>query len=74
MSTTLESSLLDQEIAQAIDANPHLGRRRVKIRTDLGHVVLQGKVNSFFEKQMAQEALRNIEGIERIDNELEVAW
>jgi hypothetical protein len=31
-------------------------------------------VKSFFEKQMAQEALRTIEGIRTIDNQLVVSW
>jgi osmotically-inducible protein OsmY len=31
-------------------------------------------VNSFFQKQMAQEALRRIEGVESIENHLQVHW
>jgi hypothetical protein len=31
-------------------------------------------VQSFFQKQMAQEAIRRIAGVEQIDNHLEVMW
>ncbi len=36
-------------------------------------MILRGVVRSYFQKQMAQEALRHVEGIEEICNELEVA-
>jgi hypothetical protein len=31
-------------------------------------------VDSYFQKQMAQEALRHVDGIDQISNELEVCW
>jgi osmotically-inducible protein OsmY len=37
-------------------------------------VVLKGSVQSFYQKQMAQESIRRIDGVERIDNLLEVNW
>jgi osmotically-inducible protein OsmY len=36
-------------------------------------VILRGVVRSYFQKQMAQEAVRRISGVEEIHNELEVA-
>jgi hypothetical protein len=36
--------------------------------------VLKGCVRSFFQKQMAQEAIRRIDGVESIENLLEVNW
>ncbi|MFN9342710.1 MAG: BON domain-containing protein, partial [Planctomycetota bacterium] len=54
--------------------HPHRHQRRVFLRADGGHLVLQGRVKSFFEKQMAQEALRTIDGVRTIDNQLEVSW
>lgn len=54
--------------------NPHLNHRRMHIKTKQGRVVIHGTVGSFFEKQMAQEALRGIEGIDSIENHLEVSW
>jgi osmotically-inducible protein OsmY len=31
-------------------------------------------VSSYFQKQMAQEALRHVDGVAEIANELEVCW
>lgn len=39
---------------------------------DDGGILLTGRVASFYQKQMAQEALRHIQGIGRIHNELRV--
>ena len=57
------------EIGYDIDAD----RQRFTV-ADSGIVVLTGKVNSFFQKQMAQEAIRRVDGVEKIDNQLEVDW
>jgi len=37
-----------------------------------GRVILRGRVHSFFQKQMAQETVRRIDGIVSIENRLEV--
>jgi len=66
--------MLHQQIAKAIVHNPHLDSRRIKVRANRGRVVLCGSAETYFEKQMAQEALRGIEGITSIENELEVDW
>jgi osmotically-inducible protein OsmY len=44
------------------------------VETADGRVTLKGNVRSFFQKQMAQEAVRRVDGVERIDNLLEVNW
>ena len=66
--------VLVAQIHSAVVHNPHLNHRRMQIRTKQGKVVIRGSVNTFFEKQMAQEALRGIEGVKSIENELEVSW
>lgn len=68
----LSAPCLNQQIATAIVGNPHLDSRRIKIRTSDGRVILCGTADSWFEKQMAQEALRGIEGITQIENQLQV--
>ena len=35
---------------------------------------LRGVVNTYFQKQMAQEAIRHVDGVAEIANELEVCW
>lgn len=53
----------------------HLFRRRqVRVDSGDGVVVLTGRVNSFYEKQLAQELIRRCDGVQRIDNELEVIY
>jgi osmotically-inducible protein OsmY len=65
---------LHDRLDEALTSNPHLFGRKLGIETEAGLVVLKGTVNSYFQKQMAQEAIRRIDGVELIDNQLEVAW
>lgn len=39
-----------------------------------GVVVLHGRVDTFYHKQVAQELLRKVDGVERVVNLLEVHW
>ena len=48
------------KVEAAILLNPHLRRRNMNVSADGNCVRLTGKVNSFFEKQMAQEAVRTV--------------
>ena len=74
MSTATLSAPLSQRIYEALTTNPHVSTRQVRVEAADGCVVLKGSVRSFFQKQMAQEAIRRIDGVERIDNLLEVNW
>ena len=69
-------STLDTMITKTIQKHPHLKRRNLHVETqeDQGRVVLRGVVNSYYQKQLAQEALRRLEGVHHIDNHLEVNW
>jgi osmotically-inducible protein OsmY len=58
----------------ALKCNPHLVGHQVFCQEESGIVVLHGRVGSFFQKQMAQEALKRLVGVEKIINELEVDW
>ena len=35
---------------------------------------MQGVVKTYFQKQMAQEAIRRVDGVEHVENCLEVTW
>ena len=72
METT--SFTLAEQMSDAVVHNPHLKQRQVHFETDNGRVIINGSVQSYFEKQMAQEALRQIQGIKSIENQLEVIW
>lgn len=64
----------EESVQTAIDRSPHLSRRTLRFETSEGCVTLHGQVDSYYQKQMAQEAIRNIEGIRAIENQLEVCW
>ena len=51
---------------------PYFDPDKVTFVAREGNVVLRGEVPSFFAKQMAQESLKLVEGVFKIDNELEV--
>ena len=65
---------LDSLISSAIAEHPHLKRRKLRFETEAGHVVLRGIVNSYYHKQLAQEAVRRLDGVRSIENHLEVEW
>ena len=74
MSTATLTTPLFDRIHDALTTNPHVPSQQVRVEAADGRVVLKGSVRSFFQKQMAQEAIRRIDGVERIDNLLEVNW
>lgn len=65
---------LDLRITATIRKSPHLRSHRLCVENEAGRVVLRGIVNSYYTKQMAQETLRRVAGVERIENHLEVHW
>jgi osmotically-inducible protein OsmY len=68
------TSNLTAHAAQAIQFHPHLKQSSVNVHNENGTFVLSGTVDSFFEKQMAQESLRALPGVQTIDNSIRVAW
>lgn len=65
---------LADRVDHVIQANPYLTGRNLRFETESGRVTLRGVVATYFQKQMAQEALRKIDGVTAIENELEVTW
>jgi osmotically-inducible protein OsmY len=65
---------LYHRVKSALCSHPNVPDRVLRFEAANGRVVLQGRVYSYFQKQMAQEALRSVQGIEQIDNQLEVEW
>ena len=63
---------LDDRVCTALERNPYLRRGILRFETAQGRVTLRGVVASYFQKQMAQEAVRHIDGVQEIANELEV--
>jgi osmotically-inducible protein OsmY len=65
---------LFDRIHSALSTNPYVPSRQVSVEASEGRVTLKGSVGSFFQKQMAQEAIRRVDGVQMIDNLLEVTW
>ncbi len=65
---------LAERVEGAIVANPYFNGRRLRFEAEEGRVILSGSVSTYFQKQMAQEIVRRIEGVREIDNCLEVHW
>ncbi len=63
---------LNDRVLTALERNPYLAGRQLRFETEQGRITLRGVVRSYFQKQMAQEAIRRIDGIQEIHNELEV--
>jgi len=69
-----ETSDLHHRVSKALARNPYLNRRRVRAEAANGRVRLEGVVTSYYQKQMAQEMLKSVPGIDEIDNRIEVNW
>ena len=69
----MEQSLA-QRVDQAIQTIPYVSGRTLRFETDGNRVTLNGCVKSYFHKQMAQEVVRRVHGVEHVDNCLEVMW
>jgi len=58
----------------ALRQSPHLARKQFQLEADQGRLVLHGVVGSYYQKQIAQETLRKVDGVEHIENLLQVHW
>jgi osmotically-inducible protein OsmY len=65
---------LQRRVQIALAHNPYVARKKLRFESQEGRVTLHGTVDSFFQKQMAQEVVRRLDGVDRIENELEVCW
>lgn len=64
----------EEKVSSALRQNPHLQTRNLRFEASEGRVTLRGQVNSWYQKQMAQESLLRLDGIDRVENHLEVCW
>lgn len=63
---------LADRVNSVLEKNPHVPHRTLRFETNQGHVVLKGVVRTYYQKLMAQEALLHVDGVEQIENQLEV--
>jgi osmotically-inducible protein OsmY len=69
-----DNAHLEQRVHQTMAKNPFLAQRALTFEADRGRVIIKGIVGTFYQKQMAQEAVRHVDGVEGIENQLEVSW
>ena len=65
---------LADRVQDALSSSPHLATRGLRIETEHGRVRIAGNVGSFFEKQIAQEVARRVDGVDEVENLLRVNW
>jgi osmotically-inducible protein OsmY len=70
----LTETPLERRVGIAIERSPYLAGRNLRVETAAGLVILKGIVGSYYQKQMAQEAARRIDGVQSIENRLEVLY
>ena len=61
---------IDQDLAN----HPSMKGKNVRIQREKRRVILEGDVDSYYDKQLLQEVVRRIEGVEEIENRLLVEW
>lgn len=74
MEAALAPCDLLEQVHGVLNRSRYATPRELKIQASQGVVRLEGAVRSFFEKQMAQELIRRVDGVERIENHLQVTW
>ena len=62
------------QVQQVLTESPFFSSKRVHVEVAEGHVRLKGKVGSFYQKQMAQEMVRRVNGVRQVENRLRVDW
>lgn len=67
-----EIANLQELVDVSFSRNLSLSGRHIRVETHADHVVLRGFVRSYYQKQMAQESLKDITGVRIIRNEIEV--
>jgi osmotically-inducible protein OsmY len=72
--TTDQRGFSNDHVENALSKHLQLPLRNLRFESSEGRVTLHGTVASYYQKQMAQEALRRLEGVHTIDNRIEVSW
>ena len=76
--TTFESTISTNETAdlakQRICRQPRLTFQRIWCEYDGGRLFLRGQVPSYYYKQLAQEAIAGMAGVDQVVNDIEVVW
>jgi hypothetical protein len=69
-----ESTPTSEVAKQRILHQPHLTMQRIWCEFQEGRLFLRGQVPSYYFKQLAQEAVADMDGVRQVVNEIEVVW
>jgi osmotically-inducible protein OsmY len=72
-----EPQPLLRRVENILRTNPYVRRGQIRCEEHQGRIVLSGAVASYYQKQMAQEAVLAVEGVSEVENRLQVeppAW
>ena len=61
-----------QQARDRLFANVYTSGRDVSCECEQGVLRLRGRVSSYYQKQIAQEAVRRVDGVVEVVNEIEV--
>lgn len=67
-------SLLARRVANFLSLQHTPALRNLRVSAREGAVTLQGRVRSYYEKQLGQHSARRVAGVRRVIDEIEVAW
>jgi osmotically-inducible protein OsmY len=63
-----------EQAQERLRTAPYIFLRDVRCEYRHGLLIIRGQVESYYEKQLAQEAVARLEGVAQVVNEIEVAW
>ena len=70
--TALHNTALHDEVHLALTRSPFFSSRNFNVELQEGRVTLKGIVRTYYQKQLAQESVRSVAGVDRVLNQLEV--
>ena len=63
-----------QEAQKRLRAVSYISFRDLRCEYQHGLLILQGWVESYYERQLAQEVVAGLEGVSQVVNQIEVNW
>jgi len=71
-STAVDGTAIIEAATECLWASPYKAMRRISCECKHGILFLRGRLFSFHEKQVAQEAVAGISGVTQVVNEIQV--
>jgi osmotically-inducible protein OsmY len=71
--TRPSDAVLAQRVREAIERSPMLDRADIRVTASSGKVFLNGEVDTFFERDQAEDAASRVQGVIEVQNRIQVA-